>query len=271
MSKSQQQSSYNNAGGQMTTNNTNEANANSLLGTTLGNASSNASSLLPSITGGYSDIASTGGYDPTALNTLNTTETNLATNGGLDPDAVSAMKSEASNAASSAYTGAQADAQRKNATTGGYGYSGDIASSLARQGSNASAQAAENESGVIAGLQQQGEIAGTNAMNTTQQNLAGNKLAAVGGETNVYGMNQQQVTSTLSQILQNYQQTGQLNNQDLAIMSNLANQPGVFSQIINTIGTLGGAAAGIIGSLPTGGSLRRIFFWRHCTSIKIYD
>ena len=79
--------------------------------------------------------------------------------------------------------------------------------------------------------------------------MAGNKLAATGGLTNVYGMNEQQVTATVNQIIQNYQMTGQLDNQDLSILTNLANQPGVFDKIVSTIGTLGGAGAGIINAI----------------------
>ena len=100
-------------------------------------------------------------------------------------------------------------------------------------------------------MQQQGQIAGAAGLSTVQQNMAGNKLAATGGLTNVYGMNEQQVTATVNQIIQNYQMTGQLDNQDLSILTNLANQPGVFDKIVSTIGTLGGAGAGVIAAINT--------------------
>jgi len=219
-----------------------------------GTAASTAASILPGVTSGYSDIAATGGYDPSVLGSINSTYGNLATTGGITPDQIASMQDTASQAAQSTYQTGAAEAEREQAATGGYGVSGSILGNLARKGSEAGAQAAESVEGSIAGLQQQGQIAGAAGLSSTQQNIASNKLAATSGLTNIYGMNEQQVTATVSQILQNYQQTGQLNNQDLSILTNLANQPGVFDKIVSTIGSLGGAASGIMNALPTSGS-----------------
>lgn len=252
MSKSQQTSTYNNAQNQEQQNNSNESAVNTQLQGILSTAQGNAASMLPSITGGYSDIASTGGYNPDTLNTINSTATNLATTGGFSPQQIAAMQDQSAQAAASTYETGQAAAQRTAAATGGYGNSGAIEASLARQGSNAASAGAQAALGTIAPLQQAGMEAGVGELNTTQQNMASNQLAALGGASNIYGMNEQQTTATIGQILQNYQQTGQLNNQDLSVLTNLANQPGVFSQIVNTIGTLGGAAGGILTGLNIG-------------------
>ncbi len=249
MSKSQQTAVTNQANQQVAQNNANEGAVNSQMQGVLGTAQDTASSLLPSVTGGYSDIASTGGYDPTVLGNINATNTNLATTGGISPDQVASMEDKASQAAQSTYQTGQAAAERAQAATGGYGVSGSITGNLARQGSEAAAQAAQNVSGSIAQIQQQGEIAGAQGLQQTQQAQTGNKLTALAGNTNIYGMNENQVSTTVSQILQNYQQTGQMNAQDMAILTNLANQPGVFDKIVGTIGTLGGAAGGIIEGL----------------------
>ena len=144
----------------------------------------------------------------------------------------------------------QDSAARASAATGGYGATGGaIQANLARQGSQAAATAVEDTNASITGLKQSGMIAGAQGLNTSQQNQATNKLSATAGLTNIYGMNESQVSTTVSQILQNYQQTGQLNNQDLTILTNLANQPGVFDKIVGTIGTLGGAAAGVMSGI----------------------
>ena len=249
MSKSQQNQTYSAAQGQVQQNNANETAAGSTLNGILGTSQGNANSLFPSITGNYSNLASTGGYDPSVQNTIEGTATNLATTGGLTPGNISAIKDEAAQSGASAYQTAAGTAARDAAVTGGYGNSGAIEQSLARQASNAASAATQGALGQVAGLQQSGEIAGTQALNTEQQNIAGNKLAATAGETNVYGLNEAQTTATMNQILQNYQQTGALNNQDLAVLTNLANQPGAFDKFVSSLEGLGGTAAGIIGAV----------------------
>ena len=250
MSKSDQNQAKTQAQGQITTNNQNQAAASGQLNSVLGTAQNNASSLFPGITQSYADISGTGGYDPSILGTINQTNTNLATTGGISDADAGAMRDRASDAARSTYATGQDAATRSSAATGGYGATGGaIQANLARTGSNAASNAAVASDASITGLRQSGMEAGAAGLNTTQQNLTGNKLAATAGATNVYGMNETQVSTTVSQILQNYQQTGQLNNQDLSILTNLANQPGVFDKIVSTIGTLGGAAAGVIGAV----------------------
>lgn len=249
MSKSDQQAVKQQAQGQMAQNNANETSTNTQLQGVLGTAQSNAASLLPGVVSGYSDIQSGGGYDPSILGNINSTYGDLASTGGISPGQETAIKNEASQAARSTYQTASDQAQRQMAATGGYGVSGSITGSLARQGSEAASTAANAATAQLAPIEQQGKIAGAAGLSNTQQNLASNKLAATQGLTNVYGMNETQVNATVGQILQNYQQTGQLNNQDMSILTNLAEQPGVFDKIVSTIGTLGGAATGVMSAL----------------------
>lgn len=254
MSKSQQKSTYNTASGQVQTNTSNEAAANAQLQGVLGTAQQNTSNLYPAITGGYGDVYSTGGYDPGALTTITNDATNLATTGGVTPAQVGALQDESAAAAASAYKTAGAEAQRRAAITGGYGEGGAIDAYMARQASNAGSAAAQQAIGTITPMIQQGEIAGAGILNTTQQNMAANKLAALGGTSNIYGLNDAQVTATLNQILTNYNQTGQLNANDIKIMAEIANsQKGLGANLLNIIQTLGGVASGIMGSLPQGG------------------
>ena len=51
------------------------------------------------------------------------------------------------------------------------------------------------------------QVAGATGLSNVQQNIAGNRLQATTGLTNIYGMNETQVNTTVGQILQNYQQT----------------------------------------------------------------
>ena len=249
MGKSDQAAAKNQANQNIATNNANESTNNAQLQSILGTAQSNASSIMPAAVSGYSDIQSSGGYDPSILGQINSTYGNLATTGGISATDATSMENQAAEAARSTYSTASDSASRALASTGGYGLSGSIIGDLARTGSDAAATATNAADANIAGLRQQGEIAGASGLSGVQQNMASNKLAATSGLTNIYGMNESQVNTTVGQILQNYQQTGQLNNQDLAVLTNLANQPGVFDKIVSTIGTLGNAAAGVMGSV----------------------
>lgn len=233
MSKADQTATKQKADQQIATNNANAGVVGSQLNSTLGTAQSNAAGLLPGITSGYADISTTGGYDPAQLNTINNTFGDLATTGGISGADQVSMQNRAAEAAKSAYsTGADA-ASRSAAATGGYGATGGaIQADLARKGSQAAATAVEDTNASITGMRQAGQVAGATGLNTTQQNQVGNKLAGLGGQSNIYGMNEAQATQTIGQIMQNYQQTGSLNNQDLSILTNLANQPGMMDKIM---------------------------------------
>lgn len=250
MSKADQNAVKQQTKDQVNQNNANMNATNTQLQSILGTAESNASSLMPAAVSGYSDILSTGGYDPAITGSINTGYSDLAKTGGISPADEAALRSSAALGAQGAYKTAQDQAMRSKTATGGYGdTSGVIAADLARKGSQAASDAEIKADASIVGLKQSGKEAGLSGLSTVQQNQAGNKLAAAGGITNIYGLNESQINSTVDAILRNYQQTGQLNNQDLSILTNLANQPGVFDKIVGTIGTIGGAAAGTLSGL----------------------
>lgn len=250
MSKSDQKQAKQTAQSSMATNNANAAATNATLQPILSGAQDKANSLFPGITSSFSDISQTGGFDPSVTGQINQTYGDLATTGGISEADATAMRNRASEAARSTYDVGREAAARSSAATGGYGATGGaIQENLARRGSQAAATAAVDSDASIVGARQTGKIAGASGLERTQQDISGNKLAATTGLSNVYGMDLNQANKTVDQILQNYQQTGQLNNQDLTILTNLANQPGIFDKIVGTIGTLGGAAAGIIGAV----------------------
>lgn len=215
----------------------------------LGGAKSTASSILPQVTSGYGDVLSSGGgYDPSVLGTIRNTQTNLAQTGGIsDTDAV-AMRNRAARAGQSTYEDQGKIAQRAVSGTGGYGYSGAITGDLARKGSEAASRAVTDSNADIAKLRQTGKIAGAAGLADTEQKQVANRLQAASGLGNVYGLNLNEVNNTVDNILRNYQVTGQLNAQDEEILTNLANQPGMFDKIIGTIGVLAGAGAGVAGA-----------------------
>jgi hypothetical protein len=266
MSKHDQSQAKSQANQQISQNNANEQEVTGMSNDIFDTSRATGASILPGITAGYSDIAGTGGgVDETsqaAFNNLATgtpQATDLATTGGLSPTSIQAMKDEASQAAQGSFNTAQDQAARTAAATGGYGDTSAIQALLARQGSDAASKAVVDSEATIGGLEQSGKIAGTGLLQAgmatgasglagTQQNITANKLQALGGSTNIYGMSEQESLAAVDQILSSYQSTGQLNNQDLAILTNLANQPGVFDKIVSTVGTLGGAAAGVLGA-----------------------
>lgn len=250
MSKADQNQAKDQARRQIGQNQQNQDTANTTLTGVLNTAQNNAKNILPGVISGYRDIANTGGgTNPIATDAYS----KLATTGGVSPEDALSIKSEASDAARSAYSTSQDQARRTAAATGGYGDTSAVQNLLARQGSEAASRASTNANAEIARMKQPGMIAGAQGLQSQQQNQTSNRLAALSGESNIYGMNESQVNTTVDQILRNYQQTGQLNNQDLAILTNLANQPGVFDKIVSAVGTLGGAAAGVLGAIKSKG------------------
>ena len=215
----------------------------------LGESRSNASAMLPGITSGYSDIQSSGGYDPSVLGDVRSTYTNLARTGGIDENAATAMRNRAQRSAQGVYEDVGRTAQRAASATGGYGYSGAIAGDLARKGSEAAERASTSSNADIAKLRQTGMEAGAAGLSDTENKLAGNRLTALQGQSNVYGLNLNEVNNTVDGIIKNFQANGQITAQEQQILANLANQPGIFDKIMSTIGTLGGAAAGVMGGV----------------------
>lgn len=247
MGKADQKALKNQANAAIAQNNANMQGLNTQLQSILGQEQGVASSLLPGVTAGFSDIMSGGGLDPTAKATY----ADFAQTGGISPASETAMRNRAGEAATSAYSTAGDKARRMMSATGGYGSGAGLLSSMARQGSQAAAQATEDTSATLAGMKQQGMLAGAGGLQSGLQT----KLQALSGMGNLYGLTENQINATVGNILQNYQQTGQLNNQDMQILQNLANQPGVFDKIVGTIGTLGGAAGGIMSGI---GALNQI-------------
>src|SRR6266478_3328728 len=171
----------------------------------LGGAKSTASSMLPGITSGYSDIQSTGGYDPSILSDVRSKYGNLARTGGIDESAATAMRNRAQRSAQGVYEDVGRQAERSASATGGYGYSGAIAGDLARKGSEAAERASTSSNADIAKLRQTGMEAGAAGLSETENRMAGNRLTALQGQGNIYGMNLNEVNQTVDNIIRNFQ------------------------------------------------------------------
>ena len=155
----------------------------------------------------------------------------FAGNGGISPTDKSALSDEAAEAAQSTYQTGSDVASRQIAATGGYGPSGAIENSLAREGSNAASTAAVNSDASITGLQ------------------TSNELAGLTGQAGLYGTNVNQMQNLIQQILTNANTTNSGVNQAIGIKAGISENP-ANPGIIQNASTLGNTAAGIIGSLP---------------------
>ncbi len=207
-----------------------------------------ASSIFPGVAAGYSDISSTGGYDPAILGRLTSQYDTLATTGGIDEAGATAMRNRSAEGVKGIYQNLSDQARRTSSATGGFGGNiGATIDKLARNSAQAQATSITGTDASIAGLRQAGTVAGLSGGTNLQQNIAGNRLSALGGSAGLYGTESANTSAALSQILQNLQQTGSLTNQDLAILYQIAQRPGPFDNILKAIQTAGGVAAGVAG------------------------
>lgn len=214
----------------------------------------NAGSLFPGVSGGYSDIASSGGYDSNVLAALNTGYGDMALTGGFSPEQVSSMQNKAGRVAESSYRTGKDELQRNIAATGGYGFGDAAINKLARQGSEAASRSSNDVTAQIAGLQSQNKLAGLGGLGATQQGMVNNKLSALGGNSQLYNTNVAAAQNTLSDIIKNFQVTGQISVEDLKVLEAIGAQAGAGMNTLNTVTSLAGSAAGIMGALPGGKS-----------------
>lgn len=209
----------------------------------------NADALFPGVASGYSTIAGTGGYSPEALNTLNSGYQDFINTGGIAPSDEAAMINKAGQVGRSAYRTGSDQLSRQIAATGGYGFTAANVNQLARGESEAASNATNNAEAALVGMKQSGKLSGLSGVGQTQQNLVGNQLNALNGSSQLYSTNVQAAQNTMQQILQNFATTGQLSNEDIKILSGIASEPGWGTNTINAIGTIGGAAAGVMSGL----------------------
>lgn len=201
--------------------------------------------MYPGITAGYGDIAGvTGGYDPTTLNTINTAYTGLA-QGGYTPGDIGALKREATAGVSGAIGGLTDTARRLSAATGSSG-SGAL-SRMARTAGETSARAVTGVNADIARQKAANIATGAGGLSSVQQAITGQRLGALGGASNIYGMNMQQMSDSVRNIIQNYQATGNMSNQDLQILQEISKRPGIFDNIMRGLGVVAGGASAIMG------------------------
>lgn len=186
---------------------------------------SSLSGLSSSLTGQYSELT---GQTSSAYTSASDAAKSLALTGGISDEDAAKMERTASRGVKSAYDVASNEAKRKAAITGGYGGLGAI-SQMARQSGQKQAESITDTQSAIAGLRQQGKIAGTSNL------------------SNLYGLSSQQSSNVLNSLLQSQS----LSLSDLQLMQGLASQPGTWSKILGSLGGVGSVISSIAG-LGTG-------------------
>jgi hypothetical protein len=235
---------------------------------------SNISGMIP--TGGYDQsqidylrgaMASAGAGSPEEADVYRS----FATTGGYTPEQEAAYMRQATRGARDVYDVLGQEAQRRRALTGGFG-GGDI-SQMARQASQATAEAAtkarlgleeEERTRRLAGAAGLGGIsarqlsaAGTQA--GMEADIAAGRRAAAGtaaqtelgrlsGLSGVLGMSQEDAQSIANEILQRYATSGQISQQDLSTLADLSKQPGWFSGgLVPALGGIAGVGSAALG------------------------
>lgn len=113
-------------------------------------------------------------------------------------------------------------------------------------------QAQQEEAGVnqeanLAASQQQGTLASTNAESTLATNAAQQQLQAAGSLQSLYASAPGAAGQLVQEALQNQQVGGTLTSQQAQIMAELSKNPGLFSDIMQGLGAVSGAASGLMG------------------------
>jgi hypothetical protein len=186
-----------------------------------------------SVAAAYSENLAGGEANPFA--------TNLAVTGGISDDEAQAMETSATRGVRSVYDVLGAEAQRRQAITGGYGGAGEL-SQMARQSGQRQAEAVTGAKAATAGLRQTGRISGAGMVG--QQQIAGAQLL-----TQQYGLSAQQAQAVMDQILQAKIAGLQLTQGDIAIIAELSKQPGGLGGALGNLGGMMGGAGSLLKGL----------------------
>lgn len=249
MSKQQSKQTFNASNTEESTVQNQGAQNNNQLQGILGGYQANASNLFPQINSGYNSLSEAGGgYNPADLSTIDTAYTDLS-QGGISPSQLAALTGQAQSSAEAGYKTAWQQMQQQIAATGGYGFTGAAENELARGASQAGSTATNNLLASLVAQQSQNKATGASGLNTLNQGMTANQLQALSGQQGLYNTNVSASTQTLQQILQNFQATGQLSNEDLKILAGIGSEGGAGTYALNALGTAGGVAAGILGAI----------------------
>jgi len=189
--------------------------------------------------GAFQNLQDTGGYDPTQLSKITGGFGNFADTGGFDDASKAAYLNQATSGVTGTYDVLAQQAQRNRAATGGYGAGGDI-SQLARQSSEAQAQATNN---AMVGLNtqiNQNKLAGLGGLQTTEASVAGGKEAGAAGMAGLFNTATNQLTQEGQQLLQAMGLQFGTQAEAIQFLQQLSKNPGVFGNIMQGLGTVAG-------------------------------
>jgi hypothetical protein len=206
-----------------------------LLGTTQSTLQSEQPAAQAQATSAYGTASS--GASNLASGTANPYATNLAVTGGISDQDAQKMETTATRGVRSVYDVLGAEAKRKQAITGGYGGSGEIAQ-MARQSGQKQAEALTTADANIASIRQQGQIAGSGQVG--QQQIAG-----VQNLTQQYGLSAQQAQSVMDQLIKAQTSGAQLTQGDIDLLAQMSKEPSALSGALGNIGQIAGIGAGL--------------------------
>jgi len=199
----------------------------------------------------------TGGYDPNQLATLTGGYTDFAQTGGYDQAAKDRFLNQATSGVTSDYDVLQQQLQRRAAAQGGNvaGETAMMARNLAQDQANATLNAQT-------ALDQQinaNKLAGLGGLGTTAANVAGAREAGFGqqlgleggvaagsragtqGLQGLYDTSTGQLTAQGNQLLQSMGLQFNTQEEAISFLTNLSKNPGLFGNIMQGIGAVGGA------------------------------
>jgi len=233
------------------------------------------------VRGGYDELIRTGGLSDNAADAMrrqaagttqsiySTLGSKLARTQGISGTGgaggeTAQMARQAATAGATATTGANAEIGRlrQSGIVSGVGGLGQFETGVGAANRGALSDIA---AGRRAGVSEQiglesGVARGTLQASQANQDLASGaatqRIQAAGGLNNLYQSEPGYVTSIVKSIMQQQQIGGQLSGDQVRIMTELAQMPGLFDNIMKGISTVGGAAAGVmtgVGGLSGGG------------------
>jgi hypothetical protein len=213
-------------------------------------------------TGGFtsaqSQLLAQGGYNPAQLSQVEGGYSNLATTGGYTPQQAQQFVQQATEGTEATYGALEQQAKQGAVATGGLGTGGGL-SQMARQLSQAqgtntlNAEVALNQSETsnkLAGLGGESNIMNQVATNKLQgaEAQAGNTLqgteAANTEASQLYSTTTGQVTALGNQILQTLGLNFSTQAEAINALTQLSKNPGAFQTAIGDLTAAGGAAAG---------------------------
>lgn len=199
---------------------------------------------------GAADLRETGGFKPGEIEPIKSSYSDMSITGGFTPAEKTNYLRRATAPIAAAYGRAKDELNRSKAVTGGFPGFTASTSRLTRGAAQAGAEASLNANVDLAEQVRSGRMAGTAGLERVAESVRSGRIS---GQDALQRYSQFGV-SALSEIditeLRNRLQTGQISQADAALLTQLAAQDKtLFENIMQGIGTIGGAGAGVLAAI----------------------